>query len=564
MYPTSNDYNDAILENARAHKLKGNVNGTPFTGKNVIRGSFVVKNQMCPATAIELGGVYVGECDLVFTTEFATSLGIRGSWKGVVLTPEIGVELADATFEYVPMGVYTVEEAQWTTGGLKIIAYDNMSKFDKNLPFTTSSGQIYDFLNLACQDCYVTLGMSPEDVQALPNGTEALSTYTESSMQTYRDLISACASACCCFATIDRQGCLVLVPFPDTSTTDGAITEKQRYSTSFSDYSSYYTQLKVNNAEDGTTSYYQNGNVGGLTIDIGANALLQYGVDITKNRQRTAIINALEDFNATPFSVSILPNPALELGDVIQFTGGVGLGCMGVIMSYVHKVDSTKIEGYGENPATTAVVSSLAKAIEAQGKSTKEDIVTHVYKNAVAYGLSDNVEIPVVEITFATVTPKTVKTFTEVNLDLSITDPTGVASCTAYYYLNGVLESYTPVATWNNDGKHILPLMYPLENLASSTTYDWEVRLEIDGGSASVAVGDVHCILEGQGLVAVDEFNGTIKIEDTITIEYFDRDFLDLAEDVDLTTEGGGIDNVLVNENYDYIVTENDDFITRS
>ena len=82
MYPTSNDYKIAVTKNARAHKLTGTVNGHSFDGGDVIKNTFVVKNQFCPATAIQLGGVYVGELDLTFTKAFAESLNIRGSWKG--------------------------------------------------------------------------------------------------------------------------------------------------------------------------------------------------------------------------------------------------------------------------------------------------------------------------------------------------------------------------------------------------------------------------------------------------------------------------------------------------
>ena len=54
MYPTSNDYKTAIAKNARAHRLAGSVNNVSFDGSDVIGNSFVVRNQICPATAIEL------------------------------------------------------------------------------------------------------------------------------------------------------------------------------------------------------------------------------------------------------------------------------------------------------------------------------------------------------------------------------------------------------------------------------------------------------------------------------------------------------------------------------
>ena len=103
MYSVSNAYLTAIGKNARAVKLTGTVNGTSFDGGDVIRNSFSVKNQFCPATEIALGGVYIGELNLTFTEAFASSMNIRGSWKGKVITASIGVELADASFEYVPI-----------------------------------------------------------------------------------------------------------------------------------------------------------------------------------------------------------------------------------------------------------------------------------------------------------------------------------------------------------------------------------------------------------------------------------------------------------------------------
>ena len=537
MYPVTNAYNTAIAKNARAHKLSGTVDGHSFDGGDVIRQSFYIRNQICPATAIELGGVYVGELGLEFETNYAQSLNFRGAWKGKVITVNIEVEAVvgdEPTFISIPMGTFTVESASWTNKGLSIVAYDNMSKLDKALSFDATIGGIYDFLSLIAQSCGVSLGQTMEQIALLPNASELLAIYPDSPIQTFRDLLSQVATACCCFATINRSGQLILVPFPDTNTVTTTITEKQRYSTSFSDYTSYYSTLKVTNAEDGSVSYYDNDNIGGLTMDIGANALLQYGIDETIVRQRNAVIDALENFEATPFNVSILPNPALDLGDVIQFTGGVGHGCKGTVMSITCKMDSTKIEGYGENPAATAVVSSLTKALEAQGKSIKDETIIHIYENSQQFDLGDGDKEEVVSIEFATVKPTRVLTFTEVNFDLTITDPTGIASATAYYYLNGQLQGYQPVGTWNNDGKHILSLMYPLLS-AGSTAYEWKVALEVDGGTATIDRGDVHAVLEGQGLVALDQFDGLLTLTDTYTAVDADKGFMEWLENVNVS-----------------------------
>lgn len=518
MYPVSDDYKDAILKSSRAHKLGGTVNSVSFTGEDVVRGTFTVRNQLCQATAISLGGVYVGEMDLVFSTEFAQNMNLRGSWRGVPITASIGVELLDSTFEYVPVpgGTYTIAEASWTNQGLKVVAYDNMQKLDKPLAADQSSGTIYDFLSWACVSCGLTLGMTQNEVEALPNGTETFGLYPDDAIETFRDMISQLAAACCCFATIDRQGRLVLRRFPDKTDINDEITAKMRYSTAFSDYTSFYDSISVVNIEEGTTSVYSNDNVNGLIMNIGSNPFLQYGTDEIKDRERQAIADALENFEATPFSVSILPNPAFDLGDLIEFSGGIGQGAIGCVMSFVMKVDSTTLEGYGENPALSDLRSKTDKDISGLiGKATSDsEVVIHTFENAMAFTLAEDVETTILNIKFATLSPKVINLWHEIDLDVTASSQDGVVTCTAYYYLNDELITFTPVTTWDNNGMHLLHLLYFLKNLLGGTAYEWKVKLKMSGGSATIAIGNIHASLYGQGLVAVEKWDGLIEITD--------------------------------------------------
>ena len=61
-----------------------------------------------------------------------------------------------------------------------------------------------------------------------------------------------------------------------------------------------------------------------------------------------------------------------------------------------------------------------------------------------------------------------------------------------------------------------------------------KVELEVNGGSATIDRGDVHAWLQGQGLVAIDEFAGTIHIEDTYEPIVLDKQ---LATIIDTVTE---------------------------
>ena len=533
MYPTTNDYQTAIVKNARAHRLTGTVAGQTFTGSNVIEGSFVVRNQICPATAIELGGVYIGELDLTFTGAFATSLGIRGSWRGVQIRASVGVEIDEDTFEDVPVGVYTVESATWVDKGLQIVAYDNMGKFDTALPMTQTSGKLYDFLLYTCEQCGVTLGMTKAQVEALPNGTEILGVYPGSAMQTFRDMLSQLATMACSFATMTRDGKLVLRQLPDADAEASEIKANMRYSTAFCDYESFYSGLEVENMRDdldGASNRYYNDNVGGLMLSIGPNPFLQYGTEEVVTRMRQAIIDALEGFRATPFDATILPNPAYDLGDMIEFTGGIGQGSLGVVMSLVYTVNKTVLEGYGENPTAAGVTSMIQKEVEAQARSKADEIVIHTYTNVDDYELDNHSREPVVGIDFATVKPCIVTMQHEINLDLDVLDDT--ATVTAYYYLNDELQSYQPVGTFSEDGKHIIPLMYFLNTLVGGQAYEWRVELQIDGGSGTIDRGDVHAWLQGQGLVALDEFAGTIHVEDTYEPIILNRDIARIVDTI--------------------------------
>lgn len=524
MYPVSNDFKAAILKNARAHKLKGYVDGVAFDGDDVLLGTFEVKNQLCQATEISLGGVYIGELDIVFSDIFANTMNLRGSWRGVQITADVGVELLDHTFDYIPIpgGAYTVDSAEWTDAGLKITAYDNMVKFNKAYAEYQSSGYAYDFLLLICQECGVALGMTQLEVEALPNGTELMAIYPTGEVETYRDLLSQLATALCCFATIDRSGQLILRQLPNASNVTDEITAKMRYSTSFSDFSSFYDTVNVVDAEAEAVISYHNDNVGGLTLNIGTNVFLQYGTKETVMAMRQAVADGIEGFRATPFSATILPNPAYDLGDLIEFSGGIGQGSLGCIMSFVLRITSSVLEGYGENPALSDARSKTDKEISGLlQRQSENEVVIHTFENSQAFTLGDDDPIEVVKIRFATINPKIVNIWHEIELNVTADpDGNGVVTCQAYFYIDGTLVTYSPITTWNNDGYHLLHLMYFIRELVGGQAYEWKVVLKMSGGSATIARGDIHASLYGQGLVAADSWDGNLEASDVITATF--------------------------------------------
>ena len=552
MYPVTNDYKIAIAKNARAHRIAGSVDGHYFDGSDVIRDSFVYKNQLCPATAIQLGGVYIGECDLVFSKAFADSLNIRGSWKGKVLTIAQSVEAVvddELTFISIPIGVFTIENAVWNDRGLSVTAYDNMAKFDKPLLFDQSGGTLYSFLSYICRECGVTLGMTEAQVQAFPNGTRNIGIYPGSSMSTFRDCISQLAVVACSYATIDRSGQLILRRLPDYDALTDTVSEKMRYSTSFSDYTSYYTDLAVTNMDDSTTTIYSNTNIGGLTLDIGENPFLQYGVSETVKEMRQAIIDALTGFRAVPFKVSCLPNPAYDLGDRIKFTGGIGQNSQGVVMSLVMKSTMTTIEGYGENPAAAGVQSSIQKQVAASAKNQKgESLSYYSYINTSAVSLGTTPK-RLYKIAFATADMTDVDLWHEVkwNITRSGDEPVDI---TYYYYLDGVLFDYEPVDKFGFDGYDTEAHPFYLHSVTGGQIHYWEVKAKLNSGSAVANVGDIHAELRGQRLVGETRFDGFIEVADTYEPWNRNRTLVPISESFVLDNNIGVDPNVSISQNY--------------
>ena len=94
----------------------------------------------------------------------------------------------------------------------------------------------------------------------------------------------------------------------------------------------------------------------------------------------------------------------------------------------------------------------------------------------------------------------------------------GMAVLKVVYVYNDIrIVTFTPVETLHS-GKHILSLYYPLTGITSSTLNTFQVYLSITNGTASIAVGQAICTINGQGLSASSEWNGHFDVSDNIPL----------------------------------------------
>jgi len=523
MYSVSNAYIDKISEQPKdiTRRIRGTVDNVPFTENDVILSSFSYVEKCINSADINLGGVFVGQMQLTFKPTFS---GIsRGTWRGRVITCSIGllVDPDNETWEDVPIKPYIIDEANHSKNGITIKAYDSMDKFDKGFNIDTTSGTLYDMASVACAMCGVALANTAAQFAELPNGTETFTLYPENDIETWRDFISWIAVTCCGYATINRDNKLEFRTWHGDPDIEMDINDRETGG-SWSDFTTYYTGLSIVDMEKEATRYYHVEPDTGLTMNIGSNPLIQYGVDETRSRQCMAILNALQEFVFVPYNASGLLDPCFDLGDVIEYTDGLA-GESSVCC--IHKMEfqyakGMKLTGFGKNPAIFGARSKTDKNISGLiAKTSENEVITHAFLNSEEFEIGSTA-VDILNIRFATVNPRTVKILHEINFDLEIDSGEDDAKVTAYYYLNDDLIAFTPVSSWDNSGEHILPLMYFLDNLNGGEQYTWRVALKCDRGTINIDKQGIRAILEAQGLVATNVWDGYLPVSDTYDVVY--------------------------------------------
>lgn len=514
MYNCSQAFLTALHQPARFEKLRGTIGSVSFTDENVVSMSY---SNRCSDTAdLTLGSCYIGQLEATFVNVNI----LRGEWRDKVITLEWGLVLADSSVEYIPIGVFTISEATWSGTGIHIKASDNIALLDKACSSQTS-GEIYDLLNLACQTCGITFGMTRAEVEDMPNGEELFGLYPENDIKTWRDYVSWVCQLAGAFAYADRNGALRIKSFSELTIVDEFTETEREYSSQFSDYSTSYSGISIVDIQNKITRYIANGNTGSV-INLGSNPFLQFGTKEGLTAQLQEISDSLIDVHWTPFQSGVLSNMAYDLGDLLTCSGGIAgpvdLTCCIMSIDWTSK-NLTQLQGFGADPSLTSGKSKTDKNLDGLMKQVAEnEVIFYTFENAQSFILGDQEDVRIISLRFGTVNPKIVNIWHEINLDVTA-DPNGdgVVTCQALYYLDDDLITYSPVTTWDNDGLHLLHLMYFIETLAQNSVHEWEVHLVLEGGTATIDVGDIHASLYGQGLVASDEWDGIIDADDVIS-----------------------------------------------
>lgn len=580
MYQVSEAYKEAMHERVQCFRMRGTIGDASFTDQNILAGSFSITNQCSSNDNIELGQVYIGELNATFMN---VPIG-RYNWKGKEIIPYFGLKLHDGTYEDIPLGVFTIDSAEWTESGVVVKAYDHMALLDTPCNRVVTEVTPYECTQIITEETGVVFATPEAEFETFANGTTMMSETTTNDVETWRDLVSWLAQACGCFATADREGNIVFRQY-GTTVVD-TLDDKHRFTgSSFSDFETRFTGISVVNMSDSTTSYYGVEPDDGLTMNLGSNPFLQYGVAETLEGMRREVLNALQNICYVPFKVKAIGNPAYDLGDVLVFGDGIAdaskLYC---ITKYVFKYNGEyEMTGVGKDPALSNAKSKTDKNLIGILSNTSENALVHYrFTNTEDINMGDGTRNLVASIRFATATKESeVSLRAEILLDvtrsnhndvnayklreITVSNPPEISEVqdeteslkdgftnlndrvteienilrfpepvivTVGYTLNGTEIDYHPVETYFIEGKHILSLYYYIGNVKANTIYTWGILLKINGGSVHIDENSVHAVIEGMGLAGTGSWDGTLNADEkfeAIEFSHLMSDFTDVA-----------------------------------
>jgi len=418
MYPVSEAFLAAVQKNTRRYYWTGKITTKDgktyeFGPKDILKGSGYISAQCCGSSEIELGTVYAAEFGISLFSQID-----RYTLKDAKVELFYHLVLKDKSEETVPMGIFEVSEANRTAKCLELKGYDYMLRFEKNFNGFETIGEPYDFISLCCKACKVEMAQTKDEIEAMTNGTLQMSIFPENDIETYRDCLFYVGQVLCGFFVINREGKLEVRKYGmDPVQTYDA---KQRFSSSFSDFITRYTAVSSTNKKTEIAEYYALETDDALTMNLGINPLLQYGVAEARETTCRNILNDLSKIRYVPFDSDTIGNPALDLGDALQFTGGhADAGQVAAVTSIEMKIGGKQtLKCVGKNPMLAQSkskndknISGLLNQIEA-GK-----IGIHTFTNATAFSLSDK-DLKVISIQFASTEENHMQFFGQVMLDV--------------------------------------------------------------------------------------------------------------------------------------------------
>lgn len=556
MFNVTADYIAAAHSPSRETDMRGQIilntgRVVPFTSINLLQGSTSYSNKCLNANTFTLGSCYIGE----FKTTIKTDIDRYALFGGRIIV-EFLMKVAEDQWEVVNIGTFTITSANRVGNYVEIDSFDNMSLLENSMT-TATSGTAENLFNWICKECNVESGMTPSMWSQLTN-TEFVFAVSNKNYGTYRDLLSDIATVTGGFATVDRFGGLVILPFGQSPV--DVIDDNIRTSSKFEDYKCTYTSISMKVNDDTYTS--------SADIDDGMNIAFENNYLIAANSDediKTIIDNLLAkllQINYVPCKVDMVVNPAYDLGDIVSFVG-YNTGNE-TINSYIHSINwtfrsSMNIECIGEN-AKIAKAKSIAdkNADAANSYAEMVELKTVVYENAEAIDIGPSRSL-LLDLSFSTIKNELAVPMLTGQFVADIEDA-GLFRIT--YELNGRELEFKPEDAIYHTGRKTFTFIKSLEDTDYISTNKIRVFIETSPlmvtnkvltkneetneytltdveerheGAGTIAIGDLTAQLQSTNLEFAEEWDGKFEIVEELPRLVKGLHIVDSTDELDMS-----------------------------
>lgn len=358
--PSTNFYNNVVKQQVRhiswSGKIVAGLNEYFFTAEDIVKDSGTITNEIASGE-MEIGTVFSSELIIGL---YVDEIGIpRNEIYGAVI--ELYCTMSHgATSGDIPMGKFDVVEATQNGNVCTITAYDFMNRFDKEYPATSGNNKPYEWAQIFCSVCNVTLAQSNFD--DLANSDLFLTLVWTENIDTYRDALGQLAAAMGCSCHMNRVGQLEFVPLKDKEavTTIGL---KDRFGSDIAQTIWATESISVTNTETGAVIALGDDP---LALNLGENSFLQSDGEIkdiswevigtkTVTEMLTAIFMQVY-CGAVPVEAEIPLDPCLDLFDYVLLANA---DYKTLVTSLIHKIGGgTKLSCAGANTTSTPTTST--------------------------------------------------------------------------------------------------------------------------------------------------------------------------------------------------------------
>ncbi|WP_050698044.1 hypothetical protein [Anaeromassilibacillus senegalensis] len=316
MHQTTELYKQLIRRTARRQIVGGTITLSSgetidLTPRNVAEGGLEISCATSQQGAFTIGAAVIGELTLTLINhekQFEAS-----DFTGAVIRSSIGLLTQQKwdgtkTVEWVPLGVYTVDEAVKTNATVTITALDNMARFER--PYSDSKltypATLKQIVTDACTVCGVTLA-APD----FPGSGYTVSRRPEEKSITCREILSYAAQLAGCYARCNREGAL-MVGWYDIAAAPYEPVGIQSSDVAAADIAVTGVQIIPQDTEAAPV----NSGGEGYVVKIENNPLAQNNLQVLADDLGARLVG----FTFRPYTVQCLSNPSLDVGDTVRVT----------------------------------------------------------------------------------------------------------------------------------------------------------------------------------------------------------------------------------------------------